>query len=217
MTDAPTPRTRIKRHPERASYDSATIFAILDEALICHVAYVDAGGSPRVIPTIHARIEDTLYLHGSAASRTALALRDGAEVAVVVTILDGLVLARSAAKHSMNYRSAIVYGEAREVTDPDERLAVARAIVEHVVPGRADHVRMPDGPENKETLMLAVGMDEASAKIRIGPPKDDERDLAGPTWAGVLPLHTVAGEPVADSSGIPVPDHVTGYRRPSGR
>jgi nitroimidazol reductase NimA-like FMN-containing flavoprotein (pyridoxamine 5'-phosphate oxidase superfamily) len=217
MTDAPTPRTRIKRHPERASYDSGTIFAILDEELICHVAYVDAGGSPRIVPTIHTRIDDVLYLHGSAASRTALALRDGAEVAVVVTIVDGLVLARSAAKHSMNYRSAIVYGRAREVTDPDERLAVARAIVEHVVPGRADHVRMPDGTENKETLMLALPISESSAKIRTGPPKDDERDLDAPTWAGVLPLHSVAGEPVSDSTGIPVPDHVAGYRRPSGR
>jgi len=217
MTDAPTPRTRIKRHPERANYDSGTIFAILDEALICHVAYVDAGGSPRIIPTIHTRIDDTLYLHGSAASRTALALRDGAEVAVVVTIVDGLVLARSAAKHSMNYRSVIVYGRAREVTDPGERSAVARAIVEHVVPGRADHVRVPDDTENKETLMLAVAITEASAKIRTGAPKDDERDLDAPTWAGVLPLDTVPGEPVPDSTGIPVPDHVTGYRRPSGR
>jgi nitroimidazol reductase NimA-like FMN-containing flavoprotein (pyridoxamine 5'-phosphate oxidase superfamily) len=217
MSDAPTPRTRIKRHPERASYDSESIHPILDEGLICHIAYVDAEGSPRIVPTIHTRIDDTLYLHGSAASRSALALRDGAEVAVAVTIVDGLVLARSAAKHSMNYRSVIVYGRAREVTDPDERLAVARAIVEHVVPGRADHVRVPDGAENKETLMLALAMTESSAKIRTGPPKDNERDLGAPTWAGVLPLHTVPGEPVPDTPGIPVPDHVTGYRRPSGR
>jgi uncharacterized protein len=217
MTAAPTPRTRIKRHPERASYDREAISAILDEGLICHVAYVDTEGSPRIVPTIHTRIEDTLYLHGSAANRTALALRDGAEVAVAVTIVDGLVLARSAAKHSMNFRSVVLFGTAREVTDPDERLAVARAIVEHVVPGRADHVRMPDGTENKETLMLAIAIDEASAKIRSGPPKDDERDLDAPTWAGVLPLRTVPGEPEPDSTGIPAPAHVTAYRRPSGR
>lgn len=217
MTEAPTPRTRVKRHPERASYDDASISAILDEGLICHVGYVDSEGSPRIVPTIHTRIGDTLYLHGSAASRTALALRDGAEVAVAITIVDGLVLARSAAKHSMNYRSVVVYGRAREVTDPSERLAVARAIVEHVVPGRADHVRMPDGTENKETLMLAISIAEASAKIRTGPPKDDEGDLDGPTWAGVLPLHTVPGEPEPDTTGIQVPDHVTAYRRPSER
>jgi nitroimidazol reductase NimA-like FMN-containing flavoprotein (pyridoxamine 5'-phosphate oxidase superfamily) len=214
--EAPTPRTRIKRHPERGAYDREIVHAILDEALICHLAYVAEDGSPRVIPTIHTRIDDTLYLHGSAASRTMRATKGGLEVAVAATIVDGLVLARSWANHSMNYRSVVVYGTAREVTDPDERLAVARAIVEHVVPGRTQHTRTPNESEDKETTMLAVPLAEASAKIRTGPPVDDEADLASPAWAGVLPVTLATGEPVPDGEPRGLPEHVSHYRRPGG-
>jgi nitroimidazol reductase NimA-like FMN-containing flavoprotein (pyridoxamine 5'-phosphate oxidase superfamily) len=192
------------------------VHAILDEALICHLAYVAEDGTPRVIPTIHTRVDDTLYLHGSSASRTMRATKAGLEVAVVATIVDGLVLARSAANHSMNYRSVVVYGTAREVTDPAERDVVARSIVEHVVPGRADHVRAPNDTEHKETTMLAVPLTEASAKVRTGPPVDDEADLASPVWAGVLPVSLATGEPVPDGDPRDLPEHVTSYRRPGG-
>ncbi len=212
--EAPTPRTQVRRHPERGAYDPEVVNAILDEALICHLAYVADDGSPRVIPTIHARAGDTLYLHGSAASRTMRATKTGLEVAVVATIVDGLVLSRSAANHSMNYRSVVVYGTAREVTDPGELLVVARSIVEHVIPGRSDHVRMPNDGENKETTMLAVPLTEASAKIRIGPPLDDEADLASPVWAGVLPVSLATGVPIPDGEPRDLPEHVSHYRRP---
>ena len=214
--DAPTPRTQIRRHPERGAYDLEVVRAILDEALICHLAYVADDGSPRVIPTIHTRIDDTLYLHGSAASRTMRAATAGLEVAVVATIVDGLVLARSAAKHSMNYRSVVVYGIARQVTDPGERLEVARSIVEHVVPGRSEHVRMPNDSENRETTMLAVTLTEASAKIRTGPPIDDEGDLASAVWAGVVPVSLATGVPEPDGEPRDLPEHVATYRRPGG-
>jgi nitroimidazol reductase NimA-like FMN-containing flavoprotein (pyridoxamine 5'-phosphate oxidase superfamily) len=196
-------------------YDREVVNAILDEALICHLAYVADDGSPRVIPTIHTRIDDTLYLHGSAASRTMRATKAGLDVAVAATIVDGLVLARSAANHSMNYRSVVVYGTAREVADPGELLAVARSIVEHVVPGRADHVRTPSDGEYRETTMLAVPLTEASAKIRMGPPDDAEADLASPAWAGVLPISMITGTPVPDGDPRELPEHVTQYRRPS--
>jgi nitroimidazol reductase NimA-like FMN-containing flavoprotein (pyridoxamine 5'-phosphate oxidase superfamily) len=212
--EAPTPRTRVKRHPERGAYDREVVHTILDEALICHLAYVADDGSPRVIPTIHTRIDDTLYLHGSAASRTMRATKTGLEVAVAATVVDGLVLARSWANHSMNYRSVVVYGTAREVTDPEERLAVARSIVEHVVPGRTEHTRMPNETEDKETTMLAVPLTEASAKIRIGPPLDDEADLASPVWAGVLPVSLATGVPIPDGEPRDLPEHVSHYRRP---
>jgi uncharacterized protein len=212
--DAPTRRTQVRRHPERGAYDHEVVHAILDEALICHLAYVADDGWPRVIPTIHTRIQDTLYLHGSSASRTMRATRAGLAVAVAATIVDGLVLARSAANHSMNYRSVVVYGTAREVTDPDERLAVARSIVEHVVPGRADHVRMPNDTEYRETTMLAVPLTEASAKIRSGPPDDVEADLASEAWAGVLPVSMTTGTPMPDGDPRDLPEHVTRYRRP---
>ncbi len=213
--EAPTPRTQVRRHPERGTYDREAVNAILDEALICHLAYVGDDGSPRVIPTIHTRVDDTLYLHGSAASRTMRATKAGLDVAVVATIVDGLVLARSAANHSMNYRSVIVYGAAREVTEPGERLTVARSIVEHVVPGRAELVRMPNDTENKETTMLAVPLAEASAKIRTGPPVDDEADLSSAVWAGVLPVLLATGAPVPDGDPRDLPEHVTRYRRPA--
>lgn len=211
----PSDRTRVRRHPERGVYDRETIYAILDEALICHLAYA-VDGHPTVIPTVHARVGDTLYLHGSQASRTVRALRTGVEVCVEATLLDGLLLARSTPKHSMNYRSAVVYGVAREVVDPVEVAEAQKAIMEHVIPGRMTEVRQPNEKELEETAFLAVPLSEASAKVRTGPPKDPEEDLTIPVWAGVLPLHLVAGEPEPDpklSPGTPVPDYVRRYGR----
>jgi len=211
----PSERTRVRRLSERGVYDRATIDAIVDEALICHLAYV-IDAEPRVIPTIHARVGNTLYVHGSNASRTLRATKRGTPVAIEITLLDGLVLARSAFHHSMNYRSVIVYGRAREVTDPDEKWEAQRALVEHVAHGRAGDARMPNQRELDQTTILAVAMDEASAKIRTGPPKDEGEDLALPIWAGVLPLITIPGEPEPDpqlGDDVPVPDYVREYRR----
>jgi nitroimidazol reductase NimA-like FMN-containing flavoprotein (pyridoxamine 5'-phosphate oxidase superfamily) len=220
MTDAPTPRTQVRRHPERGVYDREQVDSILDEALICHVAWVAEDGTPRVIPTIHVRDGDTLYIHGSQASRTLRALRDrGVSVCVEATLIDGLVLARSTPLHSMNYRSVVVYGLTREVVDSAEMDHAQRALVEHVVPGRTADVRMPTEKELKETTILALGLDEASAKVRIGPPLDPEEDLALPAWAGVLPLRFEAGDPVPAPDlrpGIAPPGYVTDYRRPGG-
>jgi uncharacterized protein len=214
-TEPPTERTRVRRLPERGVYERSEIDAILDEALICHLAYV-RDGEPRVIPTIHARVGDTLYVHGSNASRTLRSTKGGAPVAAEVTLLDGLVLARSAFHHSMNYRSVVVYGRAREVRDPTEKFEAQRAFVEHVVRGRADDARLPNQRELDQTTILAIPLDEASAKVRTGPPKDEEDDLALPVWAGVLPLRTVPGEPEPDPllpSGIATPGYVSDYRR----
>jgi nitroimidazol reductase NimA-like FMN-containing flavoprotein (pyridoxamine 5'-phosphate oxidase superfamily) len=217
MSDAPTARTQVHRLSERARYDRETIGRILDEALICHVAWSDGDGRARVLPTIQARVADTLYLHGSRAARAWKAIAGGAEVCVAATIVDGLVLARSAFHHSMNYRSVVLYGRAREVTDPDELPAAARAITRHVVPGREDEARMPTPDEFKQTIVFAIEIDEASAKVRTGPPNDDQADLSLPLWAGVLPLVTRPGlpEPSPDLlQGIDVPGYVSDARRP---
>jgi nitroimidazol reductase NimA-like FMN-containing flavoprotein (pyridoxamine 5'-phosphate oxidase superfamily) len=214
---APTERTQVHRHPERGDYDRGTIDRILDEALICHVAFNDGDGAPRCLPTIHARVGDTIYLHGSKAARAWKALRAGAEVCIVATIVDGLVLARSAFNHSMNYRSVVVFGSAREVTDPEELHTAAAAITAHVAPGREEEARMPTDEEYRQTLLLAVPLEEASAKVRIGPPKDDKEDLHLPIWAGVLPLETSPGAPQPDpelAGDIEVPPSVAGYHRP---
>ena len=214
-TEPSSERTRVRRLPERGVYDRGTIDAILDEALICHLAYVQ-DGEPRVIPTIHARVGDTLYVHGSNASRTLRLAKGGAPVAAEVTLLDGLVLARSAFHHSMNYRSVVVYGRAREVTDPAEKFEAQRALVEHVVRGRADDARLPNDRELNQTTILAIPLEEASAKVRTGPPKDEEEDLELPVWAGILPLTMVPGEPEPDPllpSGIDPPAYVRDYRR----
>ena len=211
----PTERTRVRRLPERGIYDREAIDAILDEALICHLAYVVVG-QPRVIPTIHARDGDVLYVHGSNASRTLRAAKGGAAVAVEVTLLDGLVLARSAFHHSMNYRSVVVYGHAREIIAPDEKWGAQQALVEHVVHGRSADARMPNERELNQTTILAVPLDEASAKVRTGPPKDEEDDYGLPVWAGVVPLATVPGEPEPDPAmdeGVPAPDYLKPYRR----
>ena len=218
MSTLQTERTTVRRLARRGVYDRETVYAILDEALICHAGFV-VDGAPVVIPTIHWRHGDTLYVHGSAASRMLRSLRDGVETCVTVTLLDGLVIARSAFHHSMNYRSAMVLGTAHEVVDADERWAALRAIVDHVVPGRWDEVRLPTEVEMRATLVLRLAIDEASAKVRTGPPVDDEADYALPCWAGELPLRMATLPAVADprlTPGIPVPAHVAGYRRPGG-
>jgi uncharacterized protein len=206
-----TERTRIHRLPERGNYDRATIDAILDEALICHVGFV-VEGCPVVIPTIHARVDDHLYFHGSPAAGMLRTLRGGVDACVTVTLLDGLVLARSAFHHSMNYRSVVVFGKAEEVVDRQEKLRVLTALVEHVCRGRSSDARGPNEKELKQTLVLRVPIAEASAKIRTGPPKDDEEDYALPIWAGVLPLALTPSVPVPDND-VAVPDYVSKYRR----
>ena len=198
-----TERTRVRRLAKRASYERETIHAILDEARVCHVGFVVAsseaphGAAPVVIPTIHWREGDTLYLHGSAASRMLRSLKEGVDACVTVTLVDGLVLARSAFHHSMNYRSVVVFGKAREVTG-EEKVRALEGLVEHVVKGRSRDLRPPNEIELRQTLVLALPLEEASAKIRSGGPVDDEADYALPVWAGVVPLRLVAGEPVAE-------------------
>jgi nitroimidazol reductase NimA-like FMN-containing flavoprotein (pyridoxamine 5'-phosphate oxidase superfamily) len=193
MSTASSDRTRVHRHPERADHDPATIHRVLDEALTCTVAWVDPDGKPRALPTIQARIDDTLYLHGSRGARAWKAAAAGAELCVVATVVDELVLARSQFNHSMNYRSVVLFGRAREVTDPEELYAGARAITGHVLPGRELDAREPNDDEWRQTLLLAMPIDEASAKVRTGPPGDDDRDLALDVWAGTVPLGTVVG------------------------
>jgi nitroimidazol reductase NimA-like FMN-containing flavoprotein (pyridoxamine 5'-phosphate oxidase superfamily) len=215
----PSPRTQVKRLPELGVYERAAIAAICDEALICHVAYVDGDGAPRVIPTIHVRIDDTLYFHGSAASRTLRALQDGIDVSVCITLLEGIRFARSMFEHSMNYRSVVVYGRAREVTDPGQLEIVARAITDHVAQGRAGDARMPNAVELKQTLFLALPLTEASAKISAGHSEEPPEDEALPIWAGVLPLRLVPGEPAPHPTldpTIATPGYLTDYRRPRG-
>jgi uncharacterized protein len=210
-------RVRLRRKRERGSYERETIDAILDEALIAHLGIVEPDGRPLVIPTLHARRGDVVYCHGSAASRTLRALRDGAPACLTVSLIDALVLARSAMHHSANYRSAMIFGVAREVTDAAEKQAALRAIVEHIVPGRAEHVRGPSENELKATAVLALPIEETSAKVRTGPPVDDEQDYALDVWAGVVPLRTRAGAPQPDPllrEGIALPEHAAAYRRP---
>ena len=212
----PTPRSTVRRLPDRARYDRATVDAILDEGLVCHVGFVDEG-QPFVIPSVYALQGDHLVIHGSAASRMVRVLAAGTPACVTVTLLDGLVLARSEFHHSMNYRSVVVLGRAREIVDPDEKRRALEAIVEHVTPGRAGSVRPPNEKELRATRVVAISLDEASAKVRSGPPKDDEDDYALPVWAGELPLRLEPLAPVPDSHpgpAVPPPPHVTGWRRP---
>src|SRR5947207_5653129 len=187
MPEAPTERARVHRLPERAAYDLGTIEAILDAALICHAAWTDREGRARALPTIHARVGDTLYLHGSRAARAWRAVAAGAEVCVVATIVDALVLARSAFHHSMNYRSVVLYGHGREVTDADELVIAARAITHHVLPGREAEARMPTAKEFKQTVLFSIPIAEASAKVRTGPPRDHGADAELPIWRVLLP------------------------------
>ncbi|MFM7736614.1 MAG: pyridoxamine 5'-phosphate oxidase family protein [Alphaproteobacteria bacterium] len=195
MPAAPTDRVRVRRLPARGAYDRTTIDAILDEALVCHLGLVE-DGQPFVVPTIHARSGDLVYLHGSSASRAMRRAGEGVDVCVTATLLDGLVLARSAFHHSMNYRAVVLLGRPRAVVDPEEKLAALRAISEHVLPGRWDEVRAPNDVELKATSVVALAIDEASAKVRTGGPLDDAEDLALDCWAGVLPLRLVAGAPL---------------------
>lgn len=192
----PTARTKVKRHPERGGYERETIDAIIDEALICHLGFL-VDGQPFVIPTIHARDADTLYVHGSPGSRMLRSAKEGVDICVTVTLLDALVLARSVYNHSMNYRSVVVLGRAHEVTGREQKLQAMQRVVEHVVPGRWEDARQPNDGEIKGTTILALPLSEASAKIRSGPPIDDDADLALPVWAGLIPLALEPGEPVA--------------------
>ena len=213
---AQTERTRVFRKPGRGSYDRDLVHSILDEALICHVGFVQ-DGQPYVIPTIHAREGETLYLHGANGNRTLRALADGTACCVTVSLVDELVLARAALHHSLNYRSVMLLGTAREVTDPDEKQRALRAVVEHIAPGRAEEIRGPDDTDLRSTKVLSIPIEEASAKVRTGPPVDEDADLELPYWAGVLPLTGGTREPVPapDLRGDPpVPGHVTGWSRP---
>ncbi len=212
-------RVRLRRKRERGSHDRAVIDAILDEALIAHLGITGEDGQPLVIPTLHARRGDVVYLHGSVAGRTLRALAAGAPVCLTVSLIDGLVLARSAMHHSANYRSVMLLGTARSVQARAEKLAAFEAIVEHIVPERWRDVRAPTDNELRATAVLALGIDEASAKVRTGPPLDDEEDYALDAWSGVIPLAMGALAPEPDPrlrAGIGVPAYVSGYRRPAG-
>ena len=210
-----TPRTTVTRQRDRGRYERETINAIVDEALICHIGF-SVDGQPYVIPTTHARIDDRLYIHGSVGSRMLKNLKEGLPVCVTMTLLDGLVLARSAFHHSMNYRSAVILGVAREVTDEEEKRSAFEALVNHVVPGRSADVRAADAQELKATSVLRLIIEEASAKVRRGPPIDAEEDYALDCWAGVLPMQLMPGHPIDDPRlefGTPVPASVATYRR----
>jgi nitroimidazol reductase NimA-like FMN-containing flavoprotein (pyridoxamine 5'-phosphate oxidase superfamily) len=209
-----TERTTLHRHPERGSFDCETVYRILDEALICHVAFA-VGSQPVVVPTLFARVGDTLYIHGSAIGRMLRSLAEGIEVCVNITLLDGLVFARSAFSHSMNYRSVSVFGTAREVTDAGEKRRALEATVEHVAKGRWQDARQPNEKELAVTTVIAVPLGEASAKIRSGGPKDADVDYALPVWAGVVPLTMTALAPVTDERAVQrePPAYVTSYRR----
>lgn len=214
--EAPSERTQIRRAAERAEYNPDKINAILDEALICHVGIVDAAGHPVVIPTIHARRDETLYLHGSPASRLLRSMKSGAEICVTVTLVDGLVVARSAFHNSMNYRSVVVFGIPRVVDDRDEKLAALELLTDQLIAGRWAESRPVLEKEIKGTLVVALPLAEASAKIRTGGPIDDEADYSFPVWAGVVPLQLAAGDPIDDYrliEGIEPPPGVVDYRR----
>ncbi len=217
MSPAPSDRTTVRRLPERARYDRSVVDAILDEALICHVGFVHEG-HPVVIPTIHGRDGDVLYLHGSPASRMLRAMRGDDEICVNVAIVDGLVMARAPFHSSMNYRSVVVFGVPRIVEDESEKWRALQVLTEHVAPGRWDDSRRPKPKEMKGTLVAALPIDEASAKVRTGPPVDDDEDYELRIWAGVVPLTTVAGPPQDDprlGPGIEPPPYLVDYRRGS--
>lgn len=217
MPDAqmPTPRTRVVREPNRAVYDRDAIYKILDEGFLCHVGFV-VEGQPFVIPTSYGREDANLYIHGSAASRMLRQMKDGLPICVTVTLLDGLVLARSIFNHSMNYRSVVVLGKATLVENPEEKLAALRTLSEHILPGRWQDARQPNERELKQTSVLRLPIEEFSAKVRQGPPMDDPEDYSFPTWAGVIPIEMKAGEPVVDPKLAP-PKDVPAYIRPYSR
>jgi nitroimidazol reductase NimA-like FMN-containing flavoprotein (pyridoxamine 5'-phosphate oxidase superfamily) len=211
----PTDRTQVKRLPKRGNYDRETVYNILDTAFVCHVGF-SVDGQPFVIPTNYGRSGDTLYLHGSAASRMLNTLSDGVPVCVTVTHVDGLVLARSAFHHSVNYRSVVILGKAQLVEDPAEKMEALRIFTEHVMKGRWSDVRIPTEQELKATIVLSLPLEEVSAKVRTGGPIDDEADYALPVWAGVLPLETVAKAPLPDAqrkNDPPIPEYLKNYKR----
>lgn len=214
-----TPRTTLKRLPKRGSYDRELINSILDEGFICHAGFI-VDGKPFVIPTGYARVGDSLVIHGSQASRMLRTLGQGIDVCVTVTLVDGLVLARSAFHHSMNYRSVVVFGRATVIDDPDAKLAALRTLSEHIIPGRWDDVRQPNESEMQQTTVLSLALTEASAKVRTGPPLDDEEDYDLLVWAGVIPLRIVAGAPIDDGrvpANSKVPEYAVEYARPARR
>jgi nitroimidazol reductase NimA-like FMN-containing flavoprotein (pyridoxamine 5'-phosphate oxidase superfamily) len=211
----PTPRTRVVREADRAVYDREAAYRILDDGFLCHVGFV-ADGQPFVIPTSYGRKEDFLYIHGSAASRMLRCLKDDVPVCITVTLLDGLVLARSVFNHSMNYRSVVILGKATLVDDPKEKIQALHALSEHILPGRWADARQPNERELKATSVLRLPIEEFSAKVRTGPPIDDEEDYAFPTWAGVIPLEIITGTPIDDArllQGRVVPEYVSKYAR----
>jgi nitroimidazol reductase NimA-like FMN-containing flavoprotein (pyridoxamine 5'-phosphate oxidase superfamily) len=213
--NTPTPRTRVVREAHRGVYDRETAYRILDEGFLCHVGFI-ADGQPFVIPTSYGRKDASLYIHGSAASRMLRQMKDGVPVCVTVTLLDGLVLARSVFNHSMNYRSVVVLGKATLVEDAEEKLEALRLLSEHIIPGRWADARQPNERELKQTSVLRLPIDEFSAKVRVGPPIDDEEDCSFPTWAGVVPLEMVAGPPIDDPRLDPsrdVPAYAKHYTR----
>ena len=208
-------RTTLRRLPARGFYDRELVHKILDEGFICHVGFV-VDGEPVVIPTGYGRVEDKLYIHGSQASRMLRTLKTGVAACVTVTLIDGLVLARSAFHHSINYRSVVIFGNATLVEDPREKSAALLAFSEHVIAGRWDDVREPTEQELKATTVLRMALEEVSAKVRTGPPIDDEEDYALPVWAGVLPLRMIAEKPIPDPrlpGEIPAPEYVLKYKR----
>ncbi len=210
-----TARTKLKRIPKRGNFERETIYKILDEAFICHVGFA-VDGQPFVIPTSFARIDDRLMIHGSAASRMMRNLSQEIDVCVTVTLIDGLVLARSAFHHSMNYRSVVVFGKAKIISDEREKYAALKAFTEHIVPDRWSEIRPPNANELKATTVLSLSLTEASAKIRTGNPVDDEEDYELDVWAGVLPLNLTTDAPINDDrlkSGITVPPNILDYRR----
>ena len=216
MTDFDkTKRNRIKRLPKRGYYDRETVYRILDEALICHVGFVD-GGQPYVIPTNFARVADTIVMHGAKASRLLKHIEAGDPICVEATIVDGLVLARSVFHHSMNYRSVVLFGTGRLVEDEGEKLAALEAVAEHLIPGRWREARRPNRKELNATSVVSIAIDEASAKVRLGPPVDEEEDYSLPIWAGILPLQEMPLAPLRDelqSGDVSLPDYIARYTR----
>lgn len=216
---APTDLTRVRRLPARARYARDTVYEILDEGLVCHLAHVLPDGQPVVLPTIYGRIGDVLYVHGSSASRM-LATAPAGRVSVAVTLLDGLVVSRSAFHHSMNYRSVVVFGTPRVVADPAEKDAALAAMVEHVIPGRTGQTRPPNAKELAATVVLALSIDEASAKVRTGPPVEDPGDETLPHWGGVVPVRLVTLAPEPDAlvpNGVDPPAYLVSYDRVAPR
>lgn len=210
-----TTRTRIQRLPKRGHYDRETVYRILDEALICHVGFAEEG-QPYVIPINFARVEDSIVLHGAKASRLLKHVQAGKPICIEATIVEGLVLARSVFHHSVNYRSVVLFGTGRIVEEEGEKLSALQAITEHLVPGRWQEARLPNRKEMNATRVVAIQIEEASAKVRVGPPVDDQEDYELPVWAGVLPLKEMPLSPIQDelqSTDIPLPDYIKKYSR----